>query len=490
MKLAKTEEFPNNNTTSDIDLPEGWVWSTVGKCFFEIKNGTTTVQNEDSQGIPVSRIESIQEGHFDFNRVQHIKDAPAEIIDAYRYKTGDIALSHINSYEHVGKTALYEGVPEVFIHGMNLLRLRFGHEYLLPKYIYLFMQTYFFRQQVRDRVLHAVNQVSINQRNLSKVPIAIAPLYEQKRIVAKVDELLSGVNMVRERLAKVPAILKHFRQAVFAVACSGRLTADWRNTQNDSEQVGDIQEALSDEIPEGWIRNKLVQVAKINMGQSPPGRSYNKRGEGFPFFQGKVDFGDRFPTVRVWCTEPKKIAQPGDVLISIRAPVGPTNVANQICTIGRGLAAISPKDGIPTEFILFVLRLKEPELALSGTGSTFTAINRKDLEQIDINVPPLAEQYEIVRRVEALFKLADTIEKRVAMATARAEKLTQSILAKAFRGELVPTEAELARRENCSYEPASDLLARIKSQRESKGPTEKARRNRNRPKTNAMKMQH
>jgi len=102
------------------------------------------------------------------------------------------------------------------------------------------------------------------------------------------------------------------------------------------------------------------------MGQSPPGSSYNERGDGLPFFQGKADFGDRYPTVRVWCNEPKKIAQPGDVLITIRAPVGPTNVANKICAIGRGLAAISPKEGMTSEFILFVLRLKEPELALRG----------------------------------------------------------------------------------------------------------------------------
>ena len=102
-------------------------------------------------------------------------------------------------------------------------------------------------------------------------------------------------------------------------------------------------------------------------------------------------------------------------------------------------------------------------------------------------LPPLAEQQEIVRRVEALFKLADSIEKRVAAASVRAEKLTQSILAKAFRGELVPTEAELARREGRSCEPASTLLTHIKAERESKEKPEKVRKSRNREKQTEQK---
>ena len=339
------------------------------------------------------------------------------------------------------------------------------HQGVVPEYVFLWLK---FITPFLENMGSGSTFLEISGTRARKIPILLAPTSEQKRIVAKVEELLARVNSAKERLNKVSVILKHFRQAILSAACSGRLTADWRNAQNDSEQVGDIQEVFNDEIPKGWIRNKLAQVAKINMGQSPPGRSYNKRGEGFPFFQGKIDFGDRFPTVRVWCTEPKKIAQPGDVLISIRAPVRPTNIANQVCAIGRGLAAISPEYGMITEFILYVLRLKEPELALSGTGSTFTAINRKNLEEIDINVPPIEEQHEIVHRAESMFKLADAVEKRVEAAKVGAEKLTQAILAKAFRGELVPTEAELARREARPYESASELLARIKADGESK----------------------
>jgi type I restriction enzyme S subunit len=124
------------------------------------------------------------------------------------------------------------------------------------------------------------------------------------------------------------------------------------------------------ELPEGWENASLPEIAEIIMGQSPPGSTYNDNAIGLPFFQGKADFGEFYPTVRKWCSAPGKIARPGDVLISIRAPVGPTNLAAQECAMGRGLSAIQPLGLIPSKFILFALRLQEPELAEEGTGST------------------------------------------------------------------------------------------------------------------------
>jgi type I restriction enzyme S subunit len=172
------------------------------------------------------------------------------------------------------------------------------------------------------------------------------------------------------------------------------------------------------------------------MGQSPPSSSYNEEGEGLPFFQGKADFGDRHPTVRVWCTQPTKIAEPGDVLITVRAPVGPTNVADRQCAIGRGLAAFTPLGGIATEFLLFGLRLQEPELALSGTGSTFTAINKNDIENIAINVPPLQEQLRIIKKIEELLAHLNGARDHLSRVPAILKRFRQAVLAAACSGRL------------------------------------------------------
>lgn len=141
----------------------------------------------------------------------------------------------------------------------------------------------------------------------------------------------------------------------------------------------------------------LAEIAAITAGQSPPGSTYNEVGEGLPFFQGKADFGTSHPTARKWCTAPKKIAEAGDILLSVRAPVGPTNIAAERCCIGRGLAAIRPDDQATLPgFLHWVLKHRRPELAAKATGSTFTAVGQGDLRSLLVPLPPLVEQRRIV----------------------------------------------------------------------------------------------
>jgi type I restriction enzyme S subunit len=228
-----------------------------------------------------------------------------------------------------------------------------------------------------------------------------------------------------------------------------------------AEQSDNNRLLPTNDLPEGWKTAKLLDIAEINMGQSPPGKSYNEHGEGLPFFQGKAEFGDRHPTVRVWCSQPKKTARPGDVLISIRAPVGPTNIANSNCAIGRGLAALTPLGGIPTEFILFRLRFLEPELALSGTGSTFTAINRKNLEGIAIDVPPLAEQKRIVEKIEELLARVGKVRECLAKVQAILKSFRQAVLAAACSGRLTADWRET----NPTLESMKALLENVQERR-------------------------
>ena len=159
--------------------------------------------------------------------------------------------------------------------------------------------------------------------------------------------------------------------------------------------------------PEGWQWMRLGDISDIISGQSPTSDTYRKKPEGLPFFQGKTDFGLRNPTARVWCVAPKKIAMPGDILISVRAPVGPTNVADVECCIGRGLAIIRCKKNVNAHFVLSFLKLAEEKISQIGTGSVFDSINRNDLLNFEILLPPLAEQEAIA---EVLSSLDDKID--------------------------------------------------------------------------------
>jgi type I restriction enzyme S subunit len=171
-------------------------------------------------------------------------------------------------------------------------------------------------------------------------------------------------------------------------------------TPKDSKHETDCNGGSSP-LPHGWRRATLREVCTIIAGQSPPGETYRKSPEGLPFFQGKADFGARHPVARTWCVAPTKIALVGDILISVRAPVGPTNVADVQCCIGRGLAAIRPRAGLADrDFILSALKLYESELAQLGSGSTFQAISREVLEALPIPIPPISEQRRIAARLD------------------------------------------------------------------------------------------
>ncbi len=172
----------------------------------------------------------------------------------------------------------------------------------------------------------------------------------------------------------------------------------------------------------------LVKVAKINMGQSPLSESYNKVGEGLPFFQGKTDFGDVYPKIRVFCTSPNKIAEADDILLSVRAPVGSINICKTKSCIGRGLAAIRGKSEIDQKYLYFFLKFYEPELEKAGKGSTFEAVNREDVENIEIPLPPLLEQ----KRIAGILDKADSLRRQRRYAQTLSDSFLQSVFVKMF----------------------------------------------------------
>jgi type I restriction enzyme S subunit len=215
------------------------------------------------------------------------------------------------------------------------------------------------------------------------------------------------------------------------------------------------------ELPDGWVQAKLSNVADFVMGQSPPSNTYNTSKRGLPFFQGKAEFGDLYPTVKKYCSHPLKVAKTGDVLISVRAPVGPTNLCAEESCIGRGLAAIRPIGNIPSLFLLYYLRCIEGWLSEQGTGSTFTAISKSDLNQIVLPVPPLNEQCRIVAKLEKLLNRVDAGQTRLSSIPRILKRFRQSVLAAAFSGKLTADW----RANQPTFETASRLISEISTLR-------------------------
>ncbi len=194
--------------------------------------------------------------------------------------------------------------------------------------------------------------------------------------------------------------------------------------------------STSQVLPKGWKWTQLEEIAEIILGQSPPSSTYNLTGQGLPFYQGKSEFEKIYPIPKKYCTSPNKIAEKGDVLISVRAPVGPTNICPEKSCIGRGLAAIHPLGDINSFFILYFIRAFEQELSGKGTGTTFNAIRGNQLREFDIPLPPFCEQGRIVRKLEELFTKLDAGVASLQNVKAQLQLYRQAVLKHAFNGKL------------------------------------------------------
>jgi type I restriction enzyme S subunit len=434
--------------------------------------------NRQGVGIPHLRPMNVSdEGRFDLSDVKFV---PREEVDRDErlIRAGDVLFNNTNSPALVGKTACYaDDAPRAFSNHMTRVRCR--RDVIDSKFCAMILHQKWKEGYFESVCNNHVSQASVSRGVLLETPIHLPPPAEQKRIVAKVEELLARVNAARERLARVPARLKRFRQAVLA-ACSGRLTENWREEQTDLEPAQDSLEG-PEKLPDSWawatfgdLIGELRNGISTKPNPEPPGHPILRISSTRP---GRVLLDDiRYLPDADDLVEVYGLRD-GDLLFTrYNGSLDLLGVCGMVRGLGKRTLLYPDK--------LMRVRIGHGELlpdyveaffgspqardrieAKSKSSAGQQGVSGADIKRQPIAVPPLAEQREIVRRVEALFKLADAIEKRVAAATARADKLTQAILAKAFRGELVPTEAELARFEGRDYEPASALLERIRAER-------------------------
>ena len=181
---------------------------------------------------------------------------------------------------------------------------------------------------------------------------------------------------------------------------------------------------------------RLDQICTLNMGQSPDSSSYNENGSGMPFFQGNADFGIVHPKVRVWCSAPTKIAHAGDVLISVRAPIGALNIADRDCCVGRGLAALTVKEEICNkDYLWYAIASKVDELNSKGTGSTFKAISKSVLAETEIPLPSLEEQQSMAGQLAKVDELIALRKEQLV----KLDQLVKSRFIELFDGKGYPT---------------------------------------------------
>lgn len=436
--LVPAEEQP-------YEVPENWVWVRLGSLLKEIKNGTTIKQDKSGNGFSVTRIESLQNQTIDLMRVGTILETE-KIKETDWYKSGDITLSHINSIEHVGKTALITDAMLPLVHGMNLLRLRFFEIYT-PDLFQLYSQTYQYKNEIRSRINMAVNQVSINQKQLSSLEIPLPPLSEQQRIVERIEELFAKLDEAKERLQEVAESFAVRKAALLHKAFTGELTKQWRLENGVSDESWE-------EITWGSFIEKIEAGKNWNALGRPP-----KNGEFGVVKVSAVTWGEFLEDESKTCTEEsqwneEKRISVGDFLFS-RANtiqlVGNCVIVKDVkrkLMLSDKILRFSFSERVYDFFALWYTRTssyrKQIESVASGNQDGMRNISQNNMKTIIFPLPTLSEQHEIVRLIDDLLARERAAQQATEQALASIDLMKKSILARAFRGELGTNKASEA----------------------------------------------
>jgi type I restriction enzyme S subunit len=495
----------------DAPIAEGWVWTRVfalGEFGTEaVKTGPFGAILKSKEfvpsGVPILAVGNVQSGWLDLEnaRVDHVTEAKAAELSDYRVCAGDVLFTRSGT---IGRSTVVPRSAVGWLMSYHLLRVRADERLVNPQYLYFVFSGCEKSRRYTNESVIGTTRPGVNTQILKNMPVPLPPRIEQDRIVAKSEEFRSKIYSARDHLSRVPTILKRFRQAVLAAACSGRLTENWRGDHPNIERAAvladrireshtkqafghggqaatpteDVHNVTLDELPDTWIVEELKFLCQpgrsITYGILKPGPDVLGgvpyiRVADFPNDRLKLQ-GIRRTSTQIADLYRRSALRGGDVLLSIRGTVGRVcRVPAQLdgANITQDTARISIHSEVSSDYIEAYLRCPSAQKRLEAAmkGVAVRGVNIGDVRVLQVALPPRLEQDEIVRRVDALLKIADAMEHRLVKAIASSDKLTQSILAKAFGGELVPTEAELARREGREYEPASVLLERIKKDR-------------------------
>lgn len=277
---------------------------------------------------------------------------------------------------------------------------------------------------------------SLEWEDFLNMKFPLPSLEQQKEIVAEYEAVEHRIQLNKKLCAKLEetaqTIYRHwFEDFEFPVPrhCEERGTSDEAiSTLGYKSSGGEMVECeeLGKEIPKGWRVGKLEEVAKIIMGQSPEGESYNQDGNGEIFYQGRTEFGFRFPSIKIFTTDPKRRAKKGEILMSVRAPVGDLNIATHDCCIGRGIASLNCKTGKNSFLFYLLLRVRNQFDVSNDEGTIFGSITKEDLHGIRVLIPNDSVRINFNNYIE----IVDNKIKTTSLQTQKLEELKGLLLGK------------------------------------------------------------
>ncbi len=491
-------------------LPEGWEWSTLKDIVSSITYGHTASATDEPVGPRFLRITDIQNGSVNWEIVPYCE---CDDVDKYALKNGDIVIARTGAT--TGKSFLIGDLAERSVFASYLIRLE-TLEDLSAVYLSQFMQTPHYWQQITT-VSKGSAQPGANASILSKLAIPVSPLPEQRRIVSKIESLQERSSRARRAISEVGPLLEQFRQSVLRAAFQGDLTAEWREAHPDVEPASELLERIRTErrqrweqselakyeakskqppqgwqdkyiepepvdeselheLPDGWCWTRWEEVGFCQNGRAFPSKHYAESGvkllrPGNLHVSGAVIWNEsnsRFMPDEWEAEHPTYVVGKNELVMNLTAQSLKDEFLGRVCLTGpdehcllnQRIARITPVAPLTPEFCLLLFKspIFRRYVDTLNTGSLIQHMFTTQVVDFALPLPPLEEHAAIIEAVQTAIEARNAIDDAVAESESELTQLDQSILAKAFRGELVPQDP--------NDEPASVLLDRIRSTRE------------------------
>lgn len=409
----------------------------------EIGDGYRAKNDElGGNGLIFLRAGHVRDTHIDFDGVEHFKVTDKSKFKGKLASFGDVVVT--TKGNSTGRIAFVtQGMPE-FVYSPHLSFWRSRNESVLCQgFLRAWSRGEEFSSQLQamSRSTDMAPYLSLTDQKRLQITL---PILEQQRAVSNLlDGLEDRITLLRETNATLEAIAQALFKSWFVDFDPVRAKAEGLEPEGMDAATAALfpdsfEESAFGLVPKRWGYSTIGQSFILTMGQSPPGDTYNETGEGLPFYQGRTDFGFRFPTQRIFCNAPTRLAEVGDTLVSVRAPVGDVNVALHPCALGRGVASVRHPEGHQS-FVFYSVRILKQHFELyDGEGTVFGSINKKDFQTLPVIQPSESVLRSFESTVSPLDSAIELNEQKLRTLT----KIRDTLLPRLISGQLRLPETE------------------------------------------------
>ena len=391
------------------------------------------------QGVPLVRLAGLERGGSVLAGCNYLDPLRVQKRWAhFALREGDILLS---SSASLGRIAVVGPDAEGAIPYTGIIRMRPRDHRVCAPFIRYLLEAPDFQRQAEIAGVGSVMR-HFGPMHLRQMSVSLPPVADQRAIAHILGTLDDKIELNRRMNETLEAIARALFKSWFVDFDPVRAKSEGRDPGLPPHLADLFPDSVEDsklgEIPKGWSVGTVDEEFNLTMGQSPPGSTYNEIGEGQPFYQGRADFGVRFPSRRVYCTAPTRLARSGDTLVSVRAPVGDINMAYEDCAIGRGVAAARHRTGSRSYTYRFMQSIESVFLQFEAEGTVFGSIGKRDFHAIPCVTPPRAVVAAYEERVSSLDDRVELSEHQTRTLVA----LRDTLLPKLISGELRVADAE------------------------------------------------